>query len=116
MEPSPHSDPHPNPHLNPNPNQLLSDLFEASGERLRMRIPFACRTLSWSFLDRVQASAQASAWLRLHADTRSRGRTPPPPLFLDPVAELYLYGIDGDVVLWPDGARDVLISVQVSSK
>ena len=23
-----------------------------------------------------------------------------------------LYGIDGDVVLWPDGARDVLISVQ----
>ena len=92
--------------------QLLSDLFEGSGERLRMRIPFACQTLSWSFLDRIQARKQAAAWLRLHADARSRGRTPPLPLPLDPVAELYLYGIDGDVVLWPDGARDVLISVQ----
>ena len=50
--------------------------------------------------------------MRCHADARSLGRTPPPPLPLDPVAELYLYGIDGDVVLWPDGARDVLISVQ----
>ena len=28
-----------------------------------MRIPFACQTLSWSFLDRVQARTLTSAWL-----------------------------------------------------
>jgi len=33
-----------------------------------MRIPFSCQTLSWSFLDRVQARARARARLRVNPE------------------------------------------------
>ena len=58
------------------------------------------------------AGAGRTEGAREGAPAGGGARPPPPPLPLDPIAELVFYAIDGDVVLWPDGEREVLISVQ----